>query len=178
LLFLVGVVIFQTALVAAVSGCGSTIVLEDPSDLDAGADGRKDAGHGGGGFKPDAGKDGFDEYVDPGCPDATPVPPSFQCDPYHQFNGDCAAGEGCYIFVDYPSEPCGQEVYGAICAPAGFGQQGDICSGGLDCGAGLVCVVTGSGTQCVELCPLSGNDDCPSGFVCEPIDVEGFGGCL
>ena len=111
-------------------------------------------------------------------PDQPPPIEDFVCDPYAQFNGDCPEGEACYIFVEYPYEPCGQEVYGSFCAPPGGGEQGDICNGGFDCAAGHVCVITGSGTQCVALCPLTGDDGCPPGMVCEPIDVEGFGGCL
>ena len=126
----------------------------------------------------DGGKDAFPDYTDPGCPNAPPPIQDFQCDPYHQGNGDCPPTEGCYIYVQYPSEPCGQETYGAFCQVAGPGQQGDACQGAQACGAGLACVVTGSGTQCVNLCPLTGPSGCPSGFVCEPIDVEGFGGCL
>lgn len=126
----------------------------------------------------DAGKDGFDAYVDPGCKDQPPPIQDFHCDPYHQGNGDCQSNEACYIYVQYPDEPCGQEVYGAVCAPAGPGGQGDPCQGPTDCQAGTACVVTGSGTQCVELCPLTGPSGCPAGTVCEPIDVQGFGGCL
>jgi hypothetical protein len=77
-----------------------------------------------------------------------------------------------------PGEVCGQELYGSRCATAGSGGQGAACSGGADCQGGFVCVVTGAGNQCVELCPLVGNDDCPPGLVCEPIDIPGFGGCL
>lgn len=122
--------------------------------------------------------DALSEYVDPGCPDSGGPIYDFLCDPYNQGNGDCQLGEGCYIYVEYPTETCGQEIYGAFCYPVGPGEQGDPCSGAQDCGASYCCVVTGSGTQCVKLCPLVGNDDCPSGLVCEPIDVEGFGGCL
>ncbi|MCK6590224.1 MAG: hypothetical protein HUU21_24590 [Polyangiaceae bacterium] len=169
----------MTPLVAATvsSGCGPSVsaIPDDDfnTDKDAGNDAKKDA-------TPlwDASKDAFDEYVDPGCPDAPPPIEDFSCDPYNQGNGDCGPGEGCYIYVDYPDEPCGQEVYGAFCIPAGTGTQGDSCTGAQACAAGYCCVVTGSGTQCVKLCPLEGNDDCPPGLVCEPIDVEGFGGCL
>lgn len=165
----------------AASGCGSTIVETNPDEVDGGggADAKQDA-------KPDAiGSDAksdvidaLPDYEDPGCPDAGPPITDFMCNPYEQFNGDCPPGEGCYIYVQYPSEPCGQEIYGAACAAAGPGQQGDPCGGGQDCGAGFVCVVSGSGVQCVKLCNLKGDDGCPAGLVCEPIDVEGFGGCL
>jgi len=126
----------------------------------------------------DAGQDALSEFVDPGCKNKPPPFEDFQCDPENQNNGDCLNGDGCYIYVDYPDDPCGQEIYGSLCFPAGFGEQGDPCGGAQDCAAGLACVVTGSGTQCVELCDLDGGDDCSSGLVCEPIDVEGFGGCL
>lgn len=164
------------------SGCGSTITVQPPPDDDE--DGSGGQGGflfvtGGGGTTPDGGQsDALPDYEDPGCPNKPPPLEDFQCDPYDQLNGDCLSGEGCYIYVQYPSEPCGQEVYGSFCSPAGNGQQGDPCGGGLDCAGGHVCVITGSGTQCVELCSLEGNTGCPPGLVCEPIDVEGFGGCL
>jgi hypothetical protein len=59
-----------------------------------------------------------------------------------------------------------------------MGKQGDPCGGGHYCSGGYVCVITGSGTQCVQLCNLKGISGCPDGLVCEPIDVKGFGGCL
>lgn len=126
----------------------------------------------------DGGKDALPDYVDPGCPDAGPPLMLYDCDPFNQGNGDCGPGEGCFIYVDYPNEPCGQETYGAVCIPEGFGHQGDACNGGQDCAGGFVCVVSGSGNQCIELCHIVGPNECPPGLVCEPIDVEGFGGCL
>lgn len=179
LLFIaVGLAAPATALTA--SGCGSSVSVLPPGNEGGG-------GAGGGYLFIDAGPDVQDssmpqdvvsEYVDPGCPDQPPPIYDYQCDPYDQFNGDCAFGEACYIYVDYPSETCGQEIYGSYCYPEGYGGQGEPCSGGLDCQAAHVCVVTGSGNQCVELCHLSGPPGCPPGLVCEPIDVEGFGGCL
>lgn len=128
---------------------------------------------------PDAStKDALPDYEDPGCTDQPEPIYDFLCDPYDQASADCFAEEACYIYVDYPSEPCGQEIYGSYCYPAGSGQQGSFCNGGLDCAAGFVCVISGSGNQCIELCSLTGPSGCPSGLVCEPIDVEGFGGCL
>ncbi len=124
------------------------------------------------------GAGGFDDIVDPGCENPPPPLRDFACDPYAQGNGDCAPGEGCLIYVQYPSEPCGQEIYGSTCAPVGTGVQGESCFGAQDCAAGFVCVVSGAGNQCVELCPLDGSVPCPVGLVCEPIDVEGFGGCI
>lgn len=165
---------------AAASGCNQVIVVEDDDDAGRRPDARHDGKvHGYGGEDPgEAGPDVLPDYVDPGCPDPGPPLNDFECDPYHQGNGDCFPGDGCYIFVQYPSKPCGQEIYGSRCQPQGTGSQGSPCDGALDCGGGFVCVVSGSGNQCVKLCKLSGEDGCPAGAVCEPIDVEGFGGCL
>jgi hypothetical protein len=164
----------------AAAGCGSTIVETNPDETDGGTpDAKHDAKHDGDVIDSSSdAKDALPDYVDPGCPDAGPPITAYACDPYQQFNGDCPPGQGCYIYVQYPEEPCGQEVYGAACADTGPGQQGDPCGGGQDCGGGYVCVVSGSGNQCVKLCNLKGEDGCPAGLVCEPIDVEGFGGCL
>ncbi|MBW2523235.1 MAG: hypothetical protein JRI23_03630 [Deltaproteobacteria bacterium] len=174
-----GVAVPAAALIA--TGCGSSVSVDPGRDggggeggtfvfLDGGKDAPPDA--------PDGSHDAFPDYEDPGCPDQPPPLYDFQCDPYDQFNGDCAPGEGCFIFVQYPTEPCGQEIYGAYCYLAGGGTQGDSCGGGQDCAAGFVCVVSGEGNQCIQLCQLSGPDGCPPGLVCEPIDVEGFGGCI
>jgi hypothetical protein len=165
---------------ALAAGCGPSVETLPSGTGGGGGTGgfSTSTGTGAGTGAFDAGKDALPDYVDPGCPDAGPAIQMYECDPYNQFNGDCMPGEGCYIFVQYPSEPCGQETYGAFCQPTGPGQQSAPCSGAQDCGAGFVCVVSGSGDQCVELCQLSGSTGCPDGLVCEPIDVEGFGGCL
>jgi hypothetical protein len=167
-----------TAFAALAPACSNVIVPDGDGGGGQGGEGAFYPDGPGPGAGPDAGKDALGEYMERPCEDKPPPIEDFQCDPYHQFNGDCAPGEACFIYVDYPSDPCGQEVYGSLCYPAGPGQQGDPCFGAQDCGAGLVCVVTGSGTQCVTLCDLDQIGDCPPGFVCEPIDVEGFGGCL
>ena len=167
----------------AAAGCGSNVTL-------AGADGDTGGAGGEGGFTflnvtsstsstmPLDDDDTPPPIDDPGCPDPKPPIKDFQCDPYNQGNGDCLADEACYIFVQYPNQPCGQEVYGAYCSPAGPGKQGDGCAGALDCSSGFVCVISGSGNQCIQLCQLKGISGCPPGLICEPIDVEGFGGCL
>lgn len=136
-------------------------------------------GVGGGGFGggvTDSGFGGSGGYVDPGCPDAAPPPPMKECEPFATPTG-CPTGEACYPFVQYPAKKCDQEVYGTFCAPAGSGKQGDPCGGNL-CAANHVCVITGVGTQCVQMCPLTGEDGCPPGLFCVPIDVQGFGGCF
>lgn len=169
------------ALFVAFTGCGNTVIEIKPGDGGGGTN-STDSSSSAGGIHKDAGnpdaKDALADYIDPGCPDKPPPMTQFECDPYHQDNGDCMPGDGCYIFVQYPNDPCDQEIYGAYCAPAGGGKQGSPCGGGPDCGAGLVCVITGSGTQCVELCPLKGLSGCPEGLTCEAIDVEGYGGCF
>lgn len=180
LLVLGGLLSINLLLVFSGPGCDNTVVEIKPGEGGGGAGGTANAGNAGTtdhDAGPDA-KDALPDYVDPGCPDAPPAMTDFQCDPYNQNNGDCAPGEGCYIYVQYPQEACEQEIYGAYCSPAGGGSQGDPCGGGPDCGAGLVCVITGFGTQCVQLCPLSGQAGCPDGLTCEAIDVEGFGGCF
>jgi hypothetical protein len=164
---------------ASFAACSNNVVVPGSTGGSGGSGGDFPTGSSSStGGKKDAGKDAFPDYTEPTCPSKPPPIQDYQCDPYHQGNGDCQSSEGCYIFVDYPSDPCGQETYGSLCMPAGAGQQGDPCQGAQSCGPGLVCVVTGSGTQCVELCSLTGPSGCPSGLVCEPIDVEGFGGCL
>lgn len=172
----------SAALVASAEGCGGT-VIERGSEGGGGEGGEPVTPHpklDGGTKTPgkDASKDAFDEYVDPGCGDPEPPNTDYQCDPKDPNASDCFEGDACYIYVIYPSEPCEQETYGSICAPAGAGKQGEPCAGANDCAGGHACVVTGSGTQCVKLCSVSGSTGCPPGLVCEPIDVEGFGGCL
>src|SRR4051812_46672133 len=98
----------------AAAGCGPDVAFVDPSN-DGGGGGGANGSHNGhatvgpGGFF-DGGGDALPDYVDPGCPDSGPAPTAFECDPYNQFNGDCGPGDGCYIFVKYPEEPCGQEI--------------------------------------------------------------------
>lgn len=141
--------------------------------VDAGPDARPDGPVTDSGPPPiDAGPDGF---VDPGCPDAAPPEPQEECDAFDP--SSCGPGFGCYPFVQYPSEPCGQEIYGTTCQPAGQGEQGQPCGGSL-CAPGFVCVISGVGNQCVQVCSLEGDDDCPPGLFCVPIDVEGFGACF
>jgi hypothetical protein len=143
-----------------IGGTGGTPITGGTGGKDAGKD-AKTGGTGG-------------TYVDPGCPDAAPPPPIKDCDPFGV--NTCKSGEACYPFVQYPSKPCEQEIFGAICAPVGNGVQGDPC-GASNCAGGFVCVVTGQGTECVQLCDLFGAAKCPQGLFCVPIDVEGIGGC-
>jgi hypothetical protein len=180
-LLLLGISLPVTLVGVAGAGCGSVSIETNPDELDGGGgDAKHDAHTTVTTGDPDGMVpiDALPDYVDPGCPDAGPPITQYMCDPFNQKNGDCMPGEGCFIFVQYPQEPCGQEIYGAGCAPVGPGGQGDPCMGFQDCGGGFVCVVSGSGNQCIQLCPLTGKDGCAPGLSCEPIDVEGFGGCL
>jgi|HubBroStandDraft_6_1064221.scaffolds.fasta_scaffold381149_2 hypothetical protein len=161
---------------ALASGCGPSVASTPPG---GGGGGNGGSGGQGGGFGMGGGADGgLADYTDPGCPDAGPKTTMFTCDAYHQDDGECAPGQGCYVFVEYPTTPCSGEIYGSECGLAGPGMEGDPCGSSTDCAAGFTCVVSGQGDQCVQLCDPSGNDDCPSGDVCQPIDVLGFGGCL
>jgi len=180
--------VFSVALVPiafgyVTAGCDNDLIVRPHGD--EGGGGQAPDEQGGGGFGPLTGVgvtnstgSGLDAYVEPPCEDAPPPIEDYACDPYAQGNGDCSPGEGCYIFVDYPDTPCAQETFGSLCLAEGIGGQGDSCGGPLDCQAGFVCVIGDSGTQCVQYCPLEGVSDCPDGLVCEPIDVEGFGGCI
>jgi hypothetical protein len=156
--------------VAMLGGCGGVEVTPRGA---GGGNGGVAVGGGNGGEE----LDGAPGYVDPGCPDAGAKMNVFGCDPFLQ-NGQCPPGDGCYIFAAPPQTLCGAEVYGSACAPEGAGTQGESCNGDQDCRGGFTCVISGSGNQCSQLCPIQGNSGCPAGMVCEPIDVQGFGGCL
>lgn len=122
-----------------------------------------------------AAEDALPDYKDPGCPDAAPPIDDFECNP----NGDdtdCGPGLSCYPFVSYPDTPCGQETYGAQCLFVGSSGQGEPCDGG--CQAHHICVVSGQGTQCIEMCDLNLANPCSNGLVCVAVDIPGIGGCL
>jgi hypothetical protein len=117
-------------------------------------------------------------FEEPGCPPVSALPTLEECDPLSS-SATCPVGESCFPFVSYPSGPCGVERFGAVCAPAGQGTQGDPCSEQA-CAAEHICVSTGRGTQCVRLCGFAAGAPsvCAPGLLCLPIDIEGFGGCL
>jgi hypothetical protein len=162
---------FASTWLAGLAGCGTIVETTAPS-------GGGNGGAGGASTGTEGPPDAQPDYIDPGCPDAAAPPTQFMCDPFHQDDGECQPAEGCYIFAQASSDPCGGTVYGASCEPAGTGTQGAPCGSGSDCAAGFSCVVTGAGIQCIVLCQLQGTATCPSGLVCQPIDVQGFGGCL
>ena len=169
-------------------GCGGAIVEDTPlvgrdagrdgavdGRADAKADAKPDAMSMVDAAKPDAGKDALPEYVDPGCGTIPPPVEQYECDPYGPAS-QCDPGKACYPFVQYPSGPCEPETYGAVCYPFGTGVQGDPCYDG--CQAGHVCVISGQGTQCVQMCDLGAANPCPDGLVCGAVDVPGIGGCI
>lgn len=171
------------ACVVTVLGCSGSVVGADPPAQDAGAETGHDAPVDAptDTKKPDADSasiDAFEEYVDPGCPDAPAPVFDYTCDPLDPTAQDCPEGEACYPYVDYPSDPCEAEVYGSYCLTSGTGAQGEYCWSAFDCAPGFVCVVSGAGDQCVRICSLTDPSTCPDGQICEPLDVAGFGGCL
>ena len=118
-----------------------------------------------------------DTFVDPVCPDAPAPKTDYRCDPLKKAPGDCKAGQACYPWVEYPTEPCEHEIYHAGCFPAGTGKQGDPC-GSSTCAAGYACVASGAGNVCVAMCKPGTPGGCPEGLVCHTTDVPGIGGCL
>jgi hypothetical protein len=158
------------------SGSSTTLDGGKPNPKDSGKPKPDGSKGGSGGQSSDASvEDVLPDYVDPGCPDAGPPETNYECDPNAQNTG-CGLGEACYPFVTYPTTPCGQEVYGAYCISPGTGAQGDPCDAG--CKDKHVCVISGQGTQCIELCDLSDPFACSNGLVCVPVDIPGIGGCI
>ena len=182
--------------VALALACGGTVV--EPAGQSTGGEGGSGAEGATGGTEPvdwptwDAGQDAWldagadasedvrSDYVDPICPDAATPPPLQQCD-LTDPHADCPLGYACYPFVEYPdpNDDCSQEQYGTVCALEGSGVQGDPCGRtGNSCSAGYICVVTGAGTQCLQLCEVLGVSTCPPGLLCLQVDVQpGVGGC-
>lgn len=180
------------ALALFLSACGGSVSRseEDVSRAPPGQAGgppagttNGDAGSGGSlppmtSAEPDAGAapPGETPFMDPGCPDVQRMPGPNECDPFAPVS-ECDAGERCVPTVEYPDD-CGTERFGTVCAVAGPGIQGDDCEV-ESCAARHVCVTTGQGSQCVQLCTRSpGGDDCPAGLVCEPLDVDGYYVCF
>jgi hypothetical protein len=168
--------------------CGGSVVSL-PADGTGGAAGNAShvahagssasAGHPGAGASSIPLDAAFDEYVDPGCPDAGPPKEVNDCDPFSAPNG-CPGSQGCYPFVDQPfGAGCGAQSFGTVCMPAGSGTQGAECGDGAnDCASGYVCVVGSQpGKHCVKLCKMLDPNSCPRGMICGELDVEGYGVC-
>jgi hypothetical protein len=157
--------LFSGVVLAAACG-GKTLSSDDTTD-DSGTFGRQ----------PDGSTDG-NTYVDPQCPDAGSPQTVIECDIFGP--NTCGPGEACYPASIPPRHPCESEIYGAFCLGVGSGTQGSSCDNTLGCAPGYVCLITGTSTQCAELCELGGGGThgCAEGYVCEPIDVPGFSACL
>jgi hypothetical protein len=170
-------------LIAPVAACGGA-VTETPSNGDAGT--RRDSGRGGSDRdRSDGSPSGFDArpnddfpvYREDACPDAPPVPPVLQCDPFQQ--STCPLNLGCYPIPPRASGQCQPGRYSTMCLPTGPRTQGDPCSDGTDCAGGFICVKSGQGDQCVKLCRTTEFGGCDDGRVCREVDVSGsgLGGC-
>ncbi len=94
-----------------------------------------------------------------------------------QLAGSVGLGGSCWSTVD-----CDDELFCApqgICAPAGSGEEGDVCATAAECRRGLTCEIFGFGGQCTasgtadigESC--EGNGDCAAGLACGPEDTCG-----
>lgn len=120
-------------------------------------------------------------YDEERCPDAVQRVERVECDPLAETDpdrsSDCPEFQGCYPYVHYPSAPCEPETFGTRCDVAGTGLQGESCSFAR-CAPGYLCVVTGRGLQCAELCRLPGINTCAGGFICGSLDIDGFGVCI
>jgi len=170
------------------SACGGATTF-DPDFAGSGGSTPVAAGSGGAQARPDAGvvtvagQAGeatviWSDYVPTECPDTAPPPVNEECELFGAVN-TCPEGTACFPYVEYPdgTEPCAREQYGTGCFVSGEGLQGEPCDWGT-CAGGHLCVLTGEGTQCVQLCDTFGADTCPAGLFCEPIDVQpGIGGC-
>ena len=183
-----GRIVALLAALALPASCGGTTGVEPETSETGGSDSGGTSGVGTGGRLPVDASDADDipdvvqdvnsDYVAPVCPDAPPPPIEQECDLFSEVSG-CPPGLGCFPYVEYPApgDDCAQERFGTECFLAGTGRQGDPCDAG-DCAANHLCVLTGEGTICVELCSTLGGDTCPPGLLCEPIDVQpGVGGC-
>lgn len=117
-----------------------------------------------------------DPFEEQQCPEAVQRIESSECDPLGGPE-QCAADEGCYPYVQYPSSRCEPETFGTRCDTAGPGAQGDPCTG-QRCAHGFLCVVTGRGTECAALCRMPGPNTCRDGLICGSLDIDGFGVCI
>lgn len=177
-------VLFLTSvLVGACSGKIVT-VTDDGEDSSGGSGGMTStggtAGTGGDfmltGGSPATG--GGDPYVDPECPDEEPPETIPECDPLDPYK-DCPTGYGCYPYLEYPfGEGCGHATFGAVCIPAGVGEQGEFCDDTY-CAPGYMCVVGATGgKRCGQICEPIRDHMCPPGLICGETDIQGYGVCF
>ncbi len=170
-------------LLLLVAACGGA-VTDISGGKDAGS--HRDAGHGGNrdsGLPPppppdDAGSnDDFPVFREDACSDPNAPPPMVECDPFAQ--STCGAGFACYPVPPRSSDNCHPGKYGTICLPGGKGTQGWPCGDATDCFGGFICVIAGTGDQCVKLCKVDDFNACPDGRICREVDVpgSGWGGC-
>jgi len=120
-------------------------------------------------------------YVEPECPDEPPPPVEAECDPLAPADeAGCAEGWGCYPYLVYPyGEECGFPTFGAVCAPASTGEQGELCGTTNYCAPGFMCVIGGTaGARCTQICSLTAPSGCPPGLICNETDVVGYGVCF
>lgn len=171
-------------LAAVASGCGGSVNGGDtragsaPPGQEAGGssgfggDAGVVAGSGGGPFGRDSGSDA--RYKDPLCAPAVKVQGVRECDVFTG-QGSCGPGAKCTPYVQYAMD-CQTEEIGTRCVAAGSGVQGDDCANDL-CAASFVCVSSGVGLECAQLCHNGQFDDCPPGLLCGELDVDGFFVC-
>lgn len=165
---------------AVLCACSSTVT---PSGaVDGGADASSDARVLRDGAE--AGRDvqvfdtaAYDVFRDDACPGSRPPPQrDYRCDPFAA--GQCPPGEGCYVFIEYPSQRCGSETYRSLCLSAGDVPGDGFCNRDTRCAPGFSCFVTGASNRCLQLCRLDGAPpQCPRGRVCEPTDLPDYGAC-
>jgi hypothetical protein len=98
------------------------------------------------------------------------------CDPFGSAD-QCDFGWACFPYVAYPSTDCEPERFGTRCEPAGEGTQGTPCEA-TPCAAGYLCIASGQGTVCAQLCELPGQSMCAPGLICGSVDIKGYGVCF
>ena len=161
---------------AALPGCGTVVVAAQTE----GTGGRAAASSSTTGFGGVGGSGGSvasssTGYVDPGCPDAGPPGMMFSCDPFGQ---DCPSRGG---LLHLHAEPVGAVRAGGV--RSRLRVRGQRHPGHLVRQRGVRPPASRAwcrepATSAWSSAELQGAMGCPDGLVCQPIDVEGFGGCL
>jgi hypothetical protein len=115
-------------------------------------------------------------FVETTCPNVAPPSIPWECDPFGD-GSDCDFGEGCFPVTVNASRVCESESYRVTCLPAGLGEQWAPCEFLTDCAPGFTCVVTGQGTECLQMCDPAAPSACPHGLFCDGVDLHGIGIC-